>query len=79
MENSKVINKIINDIQIVNRDLDKINSQSYESLSIDSARLVVAAGTNVLTSRRRNLLERLYVELHKELGHADSYRVDERV
>lgn len=78
MDNSKVINKIINDIQIVNKDLDKITSQSYESLSMDSARLVVAAGTNVLESRRRNLLERLYGELHKELGYADSYRIDER-
>ena len=78
MNNSKVINRIVNDIQIVNKDLDKITSRCYENLSMDSARLVVAAGTNVLTSRRRNLLERLYVELHKELGYVDSYRIDER-
>ena len=79
MNNSKTVDKIITDIQIVNRDIDKLTSASYDALSGDSARLVVAAGVNVLSSRRRNLLERLYQELQEELGYANGYKINEVV
>ena len=81
MSNVETVNKIVSNLYLVNKDISMIQNKPdlHGFLTGDSAKLVSAAGVNVLSSRRQNLLEMLYSELHRELGYADGCKINEVV